>query len=319
MRSFFRRSGEYAVLLLILAALVVLFGCLSQRFLTAATFGSVANRIPTLTLLATGMTLVLVIGAIDLSVGSVVALAGSVLGVMLVDRNWPLPLSAGLAVLVGTGVGLVNGGITVGLRVPSFIVTLGTLEMARGLAYLTTHSQTKYLGGKVEMLAHPLGGLLLTPATLVALTTVAVAQLVLSRAVVGRKMIAIGTNETATRLAGIAVAPVKILVFAVAGALAGLAAVVPGRAARRERPQRRRGPGTERHRRGGHRRHEPERRAWLGRVQFYRRADHCHAGSGAGAGGRIRAGETSRHRGGDRLGRGGGRGEEERMRDERGI
>ncbi len=225
MRTFFRRSGEYAVLLLILAALIGLFGCLSQRFLTAATFGAVANRIPTLTLLATGMTLVLVIGAIDLSVGSVVALAGSVLGVMLVDRGWPLPLSAGLAVLVGTCVGLVNGGIVVGLRVPSFIVTLGTLEMARGLAYLTTHSQTKYLGGKVETLAHPLGGLLLTPASLLALATVAVAQLVLSRAVIGRKMIAIGTNETATRLAGIAVAPVKMVVFAVAGALAGLAAV----------------------------------------------------------------------------------------------
>ena len=225
MRTFFRRSGEYAVLLLILAALIILFGCLSQRFLTAATFASVANRIPTLTLLATGMTLVLVIGAIDLSVGSVVALAGSVLGVVLVDRDWPLPLGAGLAVGVGTCVGLVNGGIIVGLRVPSFIVTLGTLEMVRGMAYLTTHSQTKYLGGKVEALAHPLGGLLLTPASLVALAAVAVAQLVLSRAVVGRKMIAIGTNETATRLVGIAVAPVKILVFAVAGALAGLAAV----------------------------------------------------------------------------------------------
>ncbi len=225
MRSFFRRSGEYAVLLLILAALVGLFGGLSPRFLTAATFGSVANRIPTLTLLATGMTLVLIIGAIDLSVGSVVALAGSVLGVLLVDRGWPLPWSAGVAVLVGAGVGLVNGGITVGLRVPSFIVTLGTLEIARGLAYLTTHSQTKYLGGKVEILAHPMGGWLLTPASLLALATVAAAQFVLSRAVVGRKMIAIGTNETATRLAGIAVAPVKIAVFAVAGALAGLAAV----------------------------------------------------------------------------------------------
>ena len=225
MRALFRRSSEYAVLLLILATLIGLFGGLSQRFLTAATFASVANRIPTLTLLATGMTLVLVIGAIDLSVGSVVALAGSVLGVLLVDRGWPWPLGAGMAVLVGTGVGLVNGGIIVGLRAPSFIVTLGTLEMARGLAYLTTHSQTKYLGGKVEVLAHPLGGWLLTPASLLAVATVAAAQLVLSRAVIGRKMIAIGTNETATRLAGIAVAPVKILVFAVAGALAGLAAV----------------------------------------------------------------------------------------------
>lgn len=225
MPKLFSRLGEYAVLLLILAALVGLFGSLSQRFLTAATFGSVVNRIPTLTLLATGMTLVLIIGAIDLSVGSVVALAGSVLGVALVDWHWPLPLCAGLAVLTGTLVGLVNGGVTVGLRVPSFIVTLGTLEMARGLAYLATHSQTKYLGGKVETLARPIAGLLLTPTALLALAVVAVAQILLSHAVIGRKMIAIGTNETATRLAGIATAPVKITVFALAGALAGLASV----------------------------------------------------------------------------------------------
>ena len=225
MPRFFRRFGDYAALLIILAALVALFGSLSQRFLTAATFSSVANRIPTLTLLATGLTLVLIIGAIDLSVGSVLALAGSVLGVALVDWGWPLPLGACLAVLVGAAAGLLNGGIVVGLRVPSFIVTLGTLEMARGLAYLTTNSQTKYLGGKVEILAQPIGGLLLTPTALLALAMVAAAQTVLSRAVVGRKMVAIGTNETATRLAGIAVAPVKIFVFVLSGALAGLAAV----------------------------------------------------------------------------------------------
>ncbi len=225
MTRFFRLFSEYAALLGILAALVVLFGGLSQRFLTAATFGAVANRIPTLALLATGLTLVLIIGAIDLSVGSVVALAGSVLGVALVDRGWPLAASAGAAVFAGALVGLVNGGITVGLRVPSFIVTLGTLEMARGLAYLTAHSQTKYLGGKVEALARPISGLLLTPASLLAFTLVIAAQIMLSRSVAGRKMIAIGTNETATRLAGIATAPVKVGVFVLSGALAGLAAV----------------------------------------------------------------------------------------------
>ena len=225
MPKFLHRFGEYTVLLIILAALVALFGCLSQRFLTAATFSSVANRIPTLTLLATGMTLVLIIGAIDLSVGSVLALAGSILGVALVNWGWSLPLSASLAVLVGTVAGLVNGSITVGLRVPSFIVTLGTLEMARGLAYLTTNSQTKYLGGKVEALAQPISGLLLTPMSLLALAVVVVAQVALSRAVIGRQMIAIGTNEAATRLAGIATAPVKVLAFVLAGALAGLASV----------------------------------------------------------------------------------------------
>lgn len=213
------------MLAVILAALVLLFGCLSDRFLTAATFASVANRIPTLALVATGMTFVLIIGGIDLSVGSVVALAGAVLGVLLVDWHWSLPLAGIGAVAVGVAAGLLNGVVSVKLRVPSFIVTLGTLEMARGLAYLTTNSQTKYLAGKVDAMAHPIAGLPITLSALLAVAVVVVAQFLLSRAVIGRKMIAIGTNEAATQLAGIHTAPVKIIVFAAAGALAGLASI----------------------------------------------------------------------------------------------
>lgn len=225
MKGILHRFRDYAVLVLILAALILLFGSLSSRFLTAATFGSVANRIPTLTLAATGMTLVLIIGGIDLSVGSVLALAGAVLGVLVVDYQWPLAMGGLAAVLTGTTAGLFNGFISVRLRVPSFIVTLGTLEMARGLAYLTTNSQTKYLAGKVDAMAQPIAGLPATPASLLAILVVVVAQFLLSRAVVGRKMIAIGTNEAATQLAGIATAPVKVIVFAVSGTLAGLAAI----------------------------------------------------------------------------------------------
>ncbi len=225
MKKFLHRFRDYAALVLILVALVALFGSLSNHFLTAATFNSVANRIPTLTLVATGMTLVLIIGGIDLSVGSVLALAAAVLGVLLVDWHWPLLLSALAAVAVGVAAGFFNGFVCVKLRVPSFIVTLGTLEMARGLAYLTTNSQTKYLAGKVDALAQPIAGLPITPATLLAVLVVVAAQFMLSRAVIGRKMIAIGTNEAATRLAGIATAPVKVFVFATAGALAGLGAI----------------------------------------------------------------------------------------------
>lgn len=225
MKKFLHRFRDYAALVIILVALVALFGSLSNHFLTAATFNSVANRIPTLTLVATGMTLVLIIGGIDLSVGSVLALAAAVLGVLLVDWHWPLLLSGLAAVAVGVAAGFFNGFVCVKLRVPSFIVTLGTLEMARGLAYLTTNSQTKYLAGKVDVLAQPIAGLPITPATLLAVLVVIAAQFMLSRAVIGRKMIAIGTNEAATQLAGIATAPVKIFVFAAAGALAGLGAI----------------------------------------------------------------------------------------------
>ena len=82
--------GEYAAMLGIWVGLMLLFGVLSQNFLTARTLGTVANRIPTLAVVAAGMTLVLIIGGIDLSVGSVLGLAGSVLGVAMVNWQWPM-------------------------------------------------------------------------------------------------------------------------------------------------------------------------------------------------------------------------------------
>ena len=220
-----RGGGEYAALAGIWLGLVLLFGVVSDNFLSPGTFTTLAGRIPALAVVAAGMTLVLVIGGIDLSVGSVLGLAGAVLGVALADGHWPL-WAAALACL-GTGAlaGVVNGALSVRLGIPSFIVTLGMLEAARGGAYLVTGSRTKYLGPVVEPLARPLPGLALPASFLVALAVVAAAQLVLSRTVLGRHLVAIGTNENAVRLAGIDPRPAKTVVFVLAGVMAGLGAL----------------------------------------------------------------------------------------------
>jgi len=111
------------------------------------------------------------------------------------------------------------------LGVPSFIVTLGMLEASRGAAYLVTNSQTMYIGAPVERIAElTLAGFSLP--FIVALLVVAAGQIVLSRTVFGRYMIAIGTNEEAVRLSGIDPRPVKVAVFALSGMLSALAAVV---------------------------------------------------------------------------------------------
>lgn len=226
MRSSWKKLlRDYAAMLLIWAGLVLLFGLLSEHFLTARTLGALANRIPTLALIAAGMTLVLVIGGIDLSVGSVVGLAGSVLGVAMVSWGWSFWPAALLAVGVGFGAGLLNGVISVTLGIPSFIVTLGMFEITRGLSYLVTNSQTKYIGQSVEMLARPVGALGVSPAFLLALLAILATQVLLSRTVFGRSLIAIGTNESAFRLAGLNPRPLKIAVFALLGAFTGLAAV----------------------------------------------------------------------------------------------
>lgn len=217
-----QKLGEYVALLLVWLALLVLFGTLSSNFLTGGTLRTLANSIPTLTVVAAGMTFVLIIGGIDLSVGSVLGLSGAVLGLAMVNWEWPLWKAGALCCGVGLLAGTVNGVITVRLSIPSFIVTLGMLEIARGLAYLTTHSQTKYIGQPVEALARSLGPLGLSPAFLASLAVIAVGQVLLSRSVFGRQLIAIGTNEQAVRLAGINPRPAKIAVFTLMGLLTGL-------------------------------------------------------------------------------------------------
>src|SRR6476661_6026952 len=118
------KLGEYGALVLVWAALLVLFGSLSNNFLTARTFTTLANRIPTLTVVAAGMTLVLIIGGIDLSVGAVLGLSGALLGVAIMYWHWSFGAAALLCLAAGLGAGAVNGLISVGLGTPSFIVTL---------------------------------------------------------------------------------------------------------------------------------------------------------------------------------------------------
>lgn len=217
--------GEYLGLLGVLAVLVVLFSLLSDRFLTLRTFVTIGNQVPDLLVVAVGMTYVLIIAGIDLSVGSVLGLCGVLLGLAMTDGHLPLAAAAALALAGGLACGLVNGAVTEYGRIPSFIVTLGMLEIARGAAYQATDSTTKYIGRAVEWVGAPLPGILLSPAFFAAVALVAAGQVVLSRTVFGRHLVAIGTNEAAVRLSGINPRPAKIAVFAIAGALTGLGAV----------------------------------------------------------------------------------------------
>jgi ribose transport system permease protein len=217
--------AEYLGMLLVLLALVALFSSLSDHFFTLPSLSAIANKIPALTVIAVGMTFVLVIAGIDLSVGSVLAFGSALLGVAFVDWNWPLPAAAALCIAAGLLCGVVNGVVSVAWSIPSFIVTLGMLEIARGGAYLVTDSSTKYIGTPIEPIGAPLESLGLSPAFFIAIVVVIVGQIVLSRTVFGRYAIAIGANEHAVRLSGIDPRPTKIVVFALAGALAGLGGI----------------------------------------------------------------------------------------------
>jgi len=216
--------AEYASLVVVLLLLVGGFAAATEHFFTLTTLRTVANQVPDILLVATGMTFVIIAGGIDLSVGSILALSGAVLGVALAD--WHLPLGGALAATLAAGAacGAVNGLLVTTWALPSFIVTLGMLEVARGGAYLVTGSQTKYIGAAVEVVNTPLAGGVTIP-FVVAAAVVITAQFVLTRTVLGRSLIAVGANPQAAWLSGIDPRPIRFLTFLLAGLASAMAAI----------------------------------------------------------------------------------------------
>lgn len=210
-------------LAVVLVLLTLAFGALAPGFLRPSALASMANQVAPLIVASAGLTLVLIVGGIDLSVGSVLALASVLTGLAMVQLELPFGVSCLFGLLAGSLCGVINGAVTARARVPSFIVTLGMLEIARGLAYLVTSSQTQYLGGRVGTLARPLPGLGLSPSLLLAVAVVLGCQTLLSRTVFGRQLVALGTNEEALELVGVNTRRLKVWTFTLCGALAGLA------------------------------------------------------------------------------------------------
>lgn len=218
-------AADYIGLIVALGLLILVFSLSTQHFFSADTFRTIANQIPAVVLIATGMTFVLIAAEIDLSVGSVLGLCGAVVGVALTQWHWPLWAALLGAISVGGLCGLFNGLVSVQWRLPSFIVTLAMMEMARGGAHAVTQSQTQYIGPAIEGIAGTaIFGLSLP--FLLAMFVVVAGQIILSRAVFGRHMVAVGANAEAARLSGIAPRTVKTLVFLISGFLVAIAAII---------------------------------------------------------------------------------------------
>lgn len=216
--------GNYAGLVITIGVLVIFFGLVTDNFFSVLTFRTIANQMPDTLFVAVGMTFVLIIAGIDLSVGSVMGLCGAVTGALMAGAGFPLLAAVPIAILSGMICGMINGLVTVRWALPSFIVTLGMLEAARGGTYLVSGSRTAYIGSDIERLAEwNLFGLSLP--FILALVVVVIGQFVLTRTIFGRYMIAIGTNEEAVRLSGVKAAPVKVAVFCISGMLAGMASI----------------------------------------------------------------------------------------------
>jgi ribose transport system permease protein len=213
-------------------ALVVLIGfflAFAPYFDTTKNIRDILTQITLNTILAVGMTFVILVGGIDLSVGSSIALCAVVSGTVLTS-DLPGPTAVVLAVvvslLVGAAVGLINGFVTEFWRVPAFIVTLGMLYVARGAAQDFTGAATIYNlpSGLTRFGTSTVAGIPVV--FVVALAMVAIAWFVLSRTVFGRMVYAIGNNEEAVRLSGHRTGRIKIACFVIGGCTVGVAAVI---------------------------------------------------------------------------------------------
>lgn len=204
-------------------------------FLSGENLTNIVRAVSEIGIIAVGMTLVILVGGIDLSVGSVLALASVGSAVLLVDNQLPLPVAVGLVLLIGLVFGALQGAASTLLGIQAFIVTLAGLSIARGLARLWAGGQAVPIPygdgpGEAPVAFSLLGertfnGIVPIPA-LIFLAVAGGAMAFLRVSAFSRHVYAIGGNEKAARLSGVPVTRVKITVFAVCGLLAALAGIV---------------------------------------------------------------------------------------------
>ncbi|MCX6592662.1 MAG: ABC transporter permease [Acidobacteria bacterium] len=214
--------------LLPFASLIVLFAGLSiatPNFLTETNLSSVIRQTAVINIMALGMTMIIIAGGIDLSVGSILAFGG-LMGTMALEKGQPIVVGVAVGIVAGMFWGFINGLLTTRLKINPFIVTLGTLGIVRGITLIVSNGlpvhnipqSFSYLGEGI------LGGV---PFVLwILLVCAGAVHVLLEHTKLGRYAFAIGSNPDAAYYAGIPVAFHTISVYAIGGALTGLAGMI---------------------------------------------------------------------------------------------
>ncbi|MCL6520423.1 MAG: ABC transporter permease [Armatimonadetes bacterium] len=236
--SYFRSTSQYGIVIFLILLSIYFAYATDGIFLSARNIENVSRQIAINTILAVGLTFVIISGGIDLSVGSVLALAGVISMKVLCDglvigqstvihplsTEYAIILSAVIALLVGAIAGAFNGLVITIFRVAPFVATLGMMTIARGLAYVYTDGRpVSPLPRSVrEFGASTIPHTGIPTLVFIALLVVALGHLMLARMKFGRHVYAIGGNEEAARLSGINVAQSKLKIYVLCGMLAGL-------------------------------------------------------------------------------------------------
>ena len=214
------------ILLVVLCAVVAF---LNPRFLSPENLQNTARLIGIYGIFSIGLGIVIITGGIDLSVGSVFALLGVLLSIMLTELGWSAPLAILVVAVIAVALGALNGLLITRVGLQPFIVTLCGLLFYRGLARFISDDETKGFGteGFAWLRDISAGNILGVPLPFVMLLVVAaVMWVVLHRSIYGRHLFAVGRNEVAARYSGINSRRVVASAYVISGLLAGLAAII---------------------------------------------------------------------------------------------
>jgi len=214
----------------LLVVLCVVVAILNPRFLAPANLQNMARLIGAYGIFSIGLGIVIITGGIDLSVGSVFALLGVLLSIMLTSWHWPAALAVLCIVVIAMSLGALHGFLITKLRLQPFIVTLCGLLFYRGLARFIANDETKGFGSAAgfEWLRNFVTGSLLgVPTPFVMLIVISVVMwVVLHRSVYGRYLFAVGRNETAARYSGINSSRIIASAYIILGLLAAISSII---------------------------------------------------------------------------------------------
>lgn len=218
---------EVGIIIAFVILLVVLMILSPNAFAKPVNLINILKQASINGILAMGMMFVIVSGGIDLSVGSIVALTGVVAASFAHPGEYPLIVPIILSGVIGAAVGMVNGASVAYGNIPPFIVTLGTMTIVRGLALIAANGQPVF--GVTKIFEAVAGGFVLNtiPHLVIYFIIVTlISAFVITRTVFGRRVYAIGGNETAAKVSGINVNNIKIAVYTLSGFLAGMAGLL---------------------------------------------------------------------------------------------
>ena len=214
-------------ILWVMIILILILSVISPSFFRGQNLLNIIKQASITGVIGVGMTFVLITGGIDLSVGSVMALSGTMAAsVAVAEKNMPIALVILVGVGLGALCGLINGIGVSYIGFPPFIMTLGMMTIARGIPLVFTNGTPIFgLSEEFNMIAN--SRVLGVPSLVIFLViTVLAGHIILSKTVLGRRIYAVGGNEDAARLSGVSTAKVKLFVYVFCGILSGIAGIL---------------------------------------------------------------------------------------------